>query len=326
MKLLFTLMFAFLSCFLFSQNNILGGNLTTRQIGGCTSKTVETTIIVYVQGELPPQAFQINWGDSTSEPFEFQQGEPLNDEFARYQTTIRHTYSGPGQYAIFAEACCLVNDYINLDGADLSFLPQAIMVVSEDYLQGCDDHPSILQPAIGYSYAGQNFNFNPFAFDPDGDSLSYQLMMPTVGSNYRFPDEIEPGMENNLSLNATTGDLTWEVPQKPGDYFVLLEIEQFRNQLPRGKSQYWLTFRIKENGLLVYPNPTFGDLFIELENSESSELSLRIFNPIGQLIAKEQGNFDLNRYPLTISYLANGVYLLEIVTDNGKWVRKVVKQ
>mgnify|MGYP001799385817 CR=1 FL=1 len=88
------------------------------------------------------------------------------------------------------------------------------------------------------------FFHNPGAFDPDGDSLSYQLVVPqqsegTEVSGYQDPND--PRFYNNFTqgneaqddrpvfqLDPVTGTLTWDAPDQPGEYNVAFIIEEWR--------------------------------------------------------------------------------------------------
>ena len=81
---------------------------------------------------------------------------------------------------------------------------------------------------------GIPFLHNPNAFDPDGDSLSYELIVPQQANGiqvpaYQFPDEIGPGPNNQISINQRTGEITWDAPQQVGLYNIAILIREFRN-------------------------------------------------------------------------------------------------
>lgn len=330
MKILSTFFFCFSSYFLFSQASVLGGFFIAKQIGGCSSTTVEAICVFYTDGELSQEIIQIKWGDGTPDDeiplIEANaSAEPLNNEIIRYVVRTRHTYSGPGQYALRADVCCLEEKYLNVDGSNLSFSPISILNLTTDIPSGCENHPEVLQPGIDFIFSGQNFIHNPSAFDLDGDSLAYSLIVPRVGNEYRFPDEIEPGIDNILSLNFKTGDLKWSAPQQPGNYLVVMNIEQFRNGSTQGETEFWLTIKVKPNGLSLFPNPSSGNMKIELENGKDAPISFRIFNVLGQMVMEEKGVLDLGSIPLDLTRLSRGEYFIEIRVGEEKWIREFVK-
>ncbi|MEL7146764.1 MAG: gliding motility-associated C-terminal domain-containing protein, partial [Bacteroidota bacterium] len=88
------------------------------------------------------------------------------------------------------------------------------------------------------------FFHNPGAFDPDGDSLSYKLVVPqqaegTEASGYvdpnnaRFYGDVERGNEAQdgrptFELDPVTGTLSWDAPDQPGEYNIAFIVEEWR--------------------------------------------------------------------------------------------------
>ncbi|WP_372751850.1 T9SS type A sorting domain-containing protein [Labilibaculum sp.] len=70
---------------------------------------------------------------------------------------------------------------------------------------------------------------------------------------------------------------------------------------------------ISETDLLVYPNPSRGQFYVEISNSDQDAI-LRIFNQAGKLVAsrKLQDSFQTNRMSFDLSNLSKGMYLLSI--------------
>lgn len=82
------------------------------------------------------------------------------------------------------------------------------------------------------------------------------------------------------------------------------------------------------NGLNIYPNPTHGMFEVTGTIAKVGKLSFRLTDATGKEIftsneGEVSGNFSKN---IDLSNVAYGVYLLEITTDEGTAVRRVVKQ
>ncbi|MFL5754394.1 MAG: gliding motility-associated C-terminal domain-containing protein [Bacteroidia bacterium] len=95
---------------------------------------------------------------------------------------------------------------------------------------GSNNSPILNFPPIDEACAGQPFIHNPGAYDPDHDSLSYSLTtclgnqgLPIGG--YTIP--------SNVSINAVTGDLTWNSPptSAAGEYNFAILITEWRKDL-----------------------------------------------------------------------------------------------
>ena len=103
--------------------------------------------------------------------------------------------------------------------------------------QGCNDTPILLQPPIDIGCVGQPFTHNPNAYDTDGDSLSYEFVVPLQGvnlevPNYQFPNAVNPNPMNNLRIDPVTGDIVWDAPQRRGEYNLAIIIIEWRNGFP----------------------------------------------------------------------------------------------
>jgi hypothetical protein len=70
--------------------------------------------------------------------------------------------------------------------------------------------------------------------------------------------------------------------------------------------------------LLLYPNPTNGNLFI---NTSEKIISISVFNIIGKEVI---ANAENNNSVLNLSQLSNGVYFISISTEKGVLTSKIV--
>lgn len=78
--------------------------------------------------------------------------------------------------------------------------------------------------------------------------------------------------------------------------------------------------------LLVYPNPTKSDLNIALPLSKGTALILRLFDAKGQKVYEQQypklsGEF---RQVISLKNKPKGVYLLQLILDNGVVTKRMV--
>ena len=84
-----------------------------------------------------------------------------------------------------------------------------------------------------------------------------------------------------------------------------------------------------ENEIKIYPVPTAGPtVTLSIKNPVVKTMNLRLFNAAGQLVSQQQidtPGADLE-FPINISSLAAGVYLLRIDADNLKTTRHIIKR
>ena len=73
----------------------------------------------------------------------------------------------------------------------------------------------------------------------------------------------------------------------------------------------------KEINFNIYPNPTFNEIFISLENQVILQQAL-IYNQRGQLVKTTKENRIL------VSDLNTGIYFIEVKTDQGNASKKII--
>jgi hypothetical protein len=82
---------------------------------------------------------------------------------------------------------------------------------------------------------------------------------------------------------------------------------------------------VELNAAHIYPNPTNGMLNINVRFAEAQDINIRVFNAVGQVVSHvtENGSMGGN-YSVDLSGKTNGIYFVEIMTNNGKVTKKIV--
>ena len=80
--------------------------------------------------------------------------------------------------------------------------------------------------------------------------------------------------------------------------------------------------------LLVYPNPTSSDLYINIQKDNLTSASFTLTNTTGQTIYQSTADHLAHSYTkiLDLSKLPAGVYMLDVVVDGERIVKKVLKE
>jgi hypothetical protein len=78
-----------------------------------------------------------------------------------------------------------------------------------------------------------------------------------------------------------------------------------------------------ENSILIYPNPTFGELTIQ--DSRFKIQDVEIFDVVGKCHALRLSRVTNNETTIDISHLLAGVYFVRIETNGGMTTKKVIK-
>ncbi len=223
------------------------GEIIFRRVSGFT---YEATIITYTKISAPvDRAFLfLNWGDNTridTLPRTVIDESTFADRDVRISRYVgRHTFAGPGKFTLSVEDPNRNNNILNLrppngQSDQVVFYIESTLIINPFAPPGIGAHNNsavLLNPPIDQACLGQPYEHNPGAFDPDGDSLVYKLVPNRVeGGNippyYVSPDQINPGPDNNISINPSTGDLVWASPRQAGQYNIAILIEEYRSGL-----------------------------------------------------------------------------------------------
>ncbi len=223
------------------------GEIHVEQIGPLT---LRVTIITWTKASstnADRDTLTLDWGDGfrqqvvrTNGPGSPPQGVVFPNDI-KYNTYIAvHSYPGPSTYRISMtdpnRNAGIVN--VNPPSSDnVQFHIETIYKFLDPQVNGDNTTPYLLQPPIDNACVGKPFRHNPNAFDPDKDSLSYHLIVPlqSIGSNvpnYSYPNQIVPGLNNQLQLDPVTGNILWQTPQAPGEYNLAFIIVSWRGGVP----------------------------------------------------------------------------------------------
>mgnify|MGYP001602240382 CR=1 FL=1 len=75
----------------------------------------------------------------------------------------------------------------------------------------------------------------------------------------------------------------------------------------------------------VYPNPSTGDVFINVGLSNMNSIDVTLFNAIGEAVISKKINMPSNNeIKLDLNNKPDGIYLLEIETSEGNRTKKII--
>lgn len=229
------------------------GEITWQRIGPNTIRCILTTYTKFEGNAIPADrdSVEIDWGDGSpltwvrrvngpAGPSGVPQGEFVRPGLKRNLYITEHTYPGFGHFRIgFTDPnriadICNVNDP---NSVSVKFYIETTVTLVNEQFGGTNNSPLLFQFPIDEACVGQPFKHNPGAFDPDGDSLAFRLIAPLEGPQddvplYEFPNMVEPGPANNLSINPVTGDILWDAPQRPCIYNIAILVIDYRNGQP----------------------------------------------------------------------------------------------
>ncbi|MEZ4978318.1 MAG: gliding motility-associated C-terminal domain-containing protein [Chitinophagales bacterium] len=205
------------------------------------------TIITYtkisdISGNADRDSLDLNWGDGTIESVPRINGTGVligNDIKKNIYISDIHTYAGALPfYVISVQDQNRIANIVNIAGGvgsvDVPIYFEDTLKYIPPELFESNSSPILLNPPIDFANVNDTFYHNPNAFDPDGDSLYFQLIPSFEGSGdvvplYVFPDQFPPGPNNQFTINPTTGEIIWATPQMQGIYNIAILIREYRN-------------------------------------------------------------------------------------------------
>lgn len=217
------------------------GEITFRQIDPLTIELTITTYTKASSSAADRDSLEFFWGDGSSSfvPRTNGNGNGVNIggdiQLNIYEGV--HTFPGRGTFRMGFEDPNRVGGILNVNwpnSIDVRFFLSTTITLLDPQFDGTNNSAVLLQPPIDIACADRRFVHNPNAFDPDGDSLSYELVTPLGADGqevpgYQLPNLVGAGPLNTISLNPRTGEFVWESPQLLGEYNIAIRINEWRN-------------------------------------------------------------------------------------------------
>ncbi|HEX5172227.1 MAG TPA: gliding motility-associated C-terminal domain-containing protein [Cyclobacteriaceae bacterium] len=240
--------------------------------------------------------------------------------------TIVHTFPGPGVYTISYREPNRNEGVLNMDNSVNTRFYIETQVIIDPFL-GCNNSPRLLVAPIDQACTGVAFFHNPGAYDPDGDSLSYELVVPysdndlpvvryqdpAANSPRQFYTDYDIGNENgdgppSFVIDPVTGTIEWNSPGKAGEYNIAFVIKEWRKIAGQG----WVQVGFVRRDMQILVNDCDNerpDLIIPADTcvEAGTKLSAKIFgidpenHPVKIEAFSEIFNFGSAQSPATIS-------------------------
>jgi len=143
--------------------------------------------------------------------------------------TITHTYPGAGSYLIRTFDPNRNQGVHNIpNSVNLPFYVESQLIINS--FTGANSSPIFAFPPVDRACLGVCFEHNPGAYDPDGDSLSFEISTSrgadgTTVLGYFTP---ETGSGGSYGINPVTGLLRWCTPQFIDEYNIAFIVKEWR--------------------------------------------------------------------------------------------------
>ncbi len=185
---------------------------------------------------------------------------PLGD-LRRSEYVARHTYRGPGVFTLQFDDPNRNGGVLNVPNSiSVSFCVKTQLVISP--VSGHNCSVRFLNSPIQDACLNQPWIHNPAAFDPDGDSLSYEPAvclgnecLPIAG--YTFPGP-------NYSIDPMSGTITWNAPSLTGEYNIAFIVREWRKKNGVWIQVGWVT---RDMQITVWPCDNQQPQIVQLEDT-----------------------------------------------------------
>ncbi|MDR6239745.1 hypothetical protein HNQ88_002793 [Aureibacter tunicatorum] len=233
----------------------------------CSSYTYRLKIIGYTDTGSDVQfgGGEIDFGDGSEKHAfstdEFVVKNDLGDEVAVTVFEIVHSFPSPGEFIISFKEFNRNAGVVNMNNSvNTPFYIETKIII--DPFIGCNETVQLSIPPIDKAAVGIEFFHNPGAWDPDGDSLSYEIVVNKQDRdrdvfNYRFPNDDEFNGEKEgggkpaiFNINPLNGDLTWNSPGRIGEYNIAFRVYEWR-WIPEAETWFSMGYVTRDMQILV---------------------------------------------------------------------------
>lgn len=296
----------------FSQT--IGGDLRLLNISGMTVRCEMYIYCLDVRNEFPI----INWGDNTTIDTLLQENQSNGFDYLVFRYAKNHTYPGPGVYLISIND----NSYlIDLNNVQNSYQKSLFFQMPYKITGDTNNSTAFVQnTALDWAYKDSVYTYNPNSYDPDGDSLTFELI-PCIDSTYTFPIA-----STSFDYSSETGVINWNMPTTIGNYMIAYYIREFRNGTHINSVVRVMTINVSPNAgvtnqssidkkTVIYPNPFTTEIFVK---SSDKIKSVEIYNVLGVMTKKIECSpmFDLR---IETSDLKKGAYFVKVIDEFGSF-------
>ena len=320
-----------LVCIVGNAHHYRGGQITYQYVSGYT---YEFTVTMFLITSSPAtvqriqSGLSISWGDNTTSNIPCIETENLPDNYTKSIFMMRHTFPGPGVYSVFVEepGRDAVVNISNL--VTVGFSIKTIFRIDPN--TGHNNSPQLLTDPIFKATLGQQFVHNPSAFDVDGDSLSYELAIPTGIRGVEIGTYSHPEASKDLYVDPITGDLIWNAPIKTGAYVIAIRINEWRYGIKissiiremkidvcLGENVLTTTdvAMTEKESIKVYPNPTDNMIHFRLDTTSI----VKLYDSMGRLILSQR--YEAGVVVINIGQQPAGIYFLKVENQTVKIIK-----
>jgi hypothetical protein len=333
--------------------HILGGQITATAVSN-QNYSYQIKVTIYSDGGSPVtfSSFELDlgFGRTVYEQEILQHNwKALNDDSLVFVNTflLNQTYPGPGEYLLYAREFNRTSYIVNMNNSvNTPFYMETKLLI--DPLTGNNSTPVLADPLSFDANVKSSYVYNIGAIDPDGDSLSYALVVPKqtkekfvdgyyaphrLGISSAAPPAREDGTLPAL-LDFENGQLIWNAPAYGGSYAIAFQVKEWRkiegtwkeigyvtrdftllvqDTINHTNGGDYITATEKETDqqdIILFPNPTDGQFVLNV-NKNWYNSTLTIQDMLGRKIYGATLLSDRTSY-FDLPHLSSGMYVLQL--------------
>ena len=308
--------------------HLLGGEFRYDHMSGLTYRIeVHLWSNLVSPTDMPEIVIDLGGGAIDTVPQTFFIDDPTGSlcgpvRYSEYTTT--HTYPGPGTYTMRFTGSNRTGGIVNIpNSVSQPFSVSALLVISP--VLG-ENHSAQFTSIQTSDWIWSTLIHDPSVIDPDGDSLSFELVIPQgVGGNsvigYGFPEQFtSPG--GYAWLDPGTGIFLWHFPDLLGEFVIAIRCNEWRNSTLIGQVTRDMTMCVHQLQTTVaeqidpdVPVLERSGTVLFLVGNSSEKLSYRISNAEGRVI--RTGILPPGRVPIELDGFSSGLYFVQVVERRG---------
>ncbi|HRD54248.1 MAG TPA: hypothetical protein PKY96_16540 [Flavobacteriales bacterium] len=213
-----------------SIGNIRGGEFRYEHLSGYTYRIELLLYMPFTWPGDPPEAVISIDGDEViapgGVPVDFPEGNCGGTRMRAYAAD--YTFTGPGVHSMNYQGYNRPSGVINIpNSVNLSFCVSAQLIVSP--LSGANHSPRFSNPQNYGDWIWSTWVHDPGAMDPDGDSLSFELVVPHGNGCESVLGYLFPFGVNLAWLDPATGVFHWSYPPLIGWWNLCIRASEWRN-------------------------------------------------------------------------------------------------
>lgn len=238
--------------------HLRAGEITYTTIGAFSIRATITTYTEVGSNNYDDDSVRIYWGDGSLSEVVYRTNGSIGASGYPSGVLVRngikkntyegvHTYAGappaPNNFYLISTMIENRNDQIlnikNGNSVNTAFyVEDTVFFPGSISNWGYNSSPILLNPPVDFGNVGDTFYHNPLAYDPDGDSLIFEKIVPREAQNqfifpYVYLDAFSGGT-NTYTVNRFTGEIIWAVPTQKGNYNIAILIREYRRGVQIG--------------------------------------------------------------------------------------------